>query len=133
MLEEALGTKFDRDGLRRRQRDRFGDGAHEVVCRSFTTAAYFAQSLPYMAQNFVRYSCKPVRSATAVADTPCWVISGRIQTSDLGDVVTVMLGSGELGRPIVTSSDARNGEGFARGLHESMAIPRCWRTPPRTS
>ena len=58
MLEEALGTKFTIvTGYAGGNEIDLATERNEVVCRSFTTAAYFApRTLPYVAQekDFVR-------------------------------------------------------------------------------
>ena len=78
-----------------------------MVCRSFTTAAYFARE-PYHTwrkKNFVRILMQTGHKRDPrLPDTPLLSdLMDEFKTADLGRrVVTVMLGSGELGRPIVT-------------------------------
>lgn len=108
MLEEALGTKFTIvTGYAGGNEIDLATERNEVVCRSFTTAAYFARE-PYHTwrkKNFVRVLLQTGHKRDArLADTPLLSdLMDEFKTSDLGRrVVTVMLGSGELGRPIVT-------------------------------
>ena len=79
---------------------------NEVVCRSFTTAAYFARE-PYHTwrkKNFVRVLLQTGhKKDPQLPDVPLLSeLMDEAKTSDLGRrVTTVMLGSGELGRPVV--------------------------------
>lgn len=109
MLEEALGTKFTIvTGYAGGNEIDLATERNEVVCRSFTTAAYFARE-PYHTwrkKNFVRILLQTGHKRDPrLADVPLLSeLMDEFKTSDLGRrVVTVMLGSGELGRPIVTS------------------------------
>ena len=109
MLEEALGTKFTIvTGYAGGNEIDLATERNEVVCRSFTTAAYFARE-PYHTwrkKNFVRILMQTgQKKDPRLPDTPLLGdLMDEYKTSDLGRrVVTVMLGSGELGRPIVTS------------------------------
>jgi tripartite-type tricarboxylate transporter receptor subunit TctC len=108
MLEEALGTKFTVvTGYAGGNEIDLATERNEVVCRSFTTAAYFARE-PYHTwrkKNFVRILMQTgEKKDPRLPDTPLLSeLMNEFKTSDLGRrVVTVMLGSGELGRPIVT-------------------------------
>jgi tripartite-type tricarboxylate transporter receptor subunit TctC len=107
MLEEALGTKFTIvTGYAGGNEIDLATERNEIVCRSFTTAAYFARE-PYHTwrkKNFVRILLQTGhRKDPRLPDTPLLSdLMNEYKTSDLGRrVVTVMLGSGELGRPIV--------------------------------
>ena len=109
MLEEALGTKFTIvTGYAGGNEIDLATERNEVVCRSFTTAAYFARE-PYHTwrkKNFVRILMQTgEKKDPRLPDTPLLSeLMDEYKTSDLGRrVVTVMLGSGELGRPIVTT------------------------------
>lgn len=109
MLEEALGTKFTIvTGYAGGNEIDLATERNEVVCRSFTTAAYFARE-PYHTwrkKNFVRILMQTgEKKDPRLPDTPLLSeLMDEFKTSDLGRrVVTVMLGSGELGRPIVTT------------------------------
>jgi tripartite-type tricarboxylate transporter receptor subunit TctC len=109
MLEEALGTKFTIvTGYAGGNEIDLATERNEVVCRSFTTAAYFARE-PYHTwrkKNFVRILLQTGhKKDPRLPDTPLLSeLMDEVKTSDLGRrVVTVMLGSGELGRPIVTT------------------------------
>lgn len=109
MLEEALGTKFMIvTGYAGGNEIDLATERNEVVCRSFTTAAYFARE-PYHTwrkKNFVRILMQTgEKKDPRLPDTPLLSeLMDEFKTSDLGRrVVTVMLGSGELGRPIVTT------------------------------
>jgi tripartite-type tricarboxylate transporter receptor subunit TctC len=108
MLEEALGTKFTIvTGYAGGNEIDLATERNEVVCRSFTTAAYFARE-PYHTwrkKNFVRILLQTGHKRDPrLPETPLLSdLMDEFKTSDLGRrVVTVMLGSGELGRPIVT-------------------------------
>jgi tripartite-type tricarboxylate transporter receptor subunit TctC len=108
MLEEALGTKFTIvTGYAGGTEIDLATERNEVVCRSFTTAAYFARE-PYHTwrkKNFVRILMQTGhKKDPRLPDTPLLGdLMDEFKTSDLGRrVVTVMLGSGELGRPLVT-------------------------------
>ena len=109
MLEEALGTKFTIvTGYAGGNEIDLATERNEVVCRTFTTAAYFARE-PYHTwrkKNFVRILIQTGHKRDPrLPDTPLLSeLMDEYKTSDLGRrVVTVMLGSGELGRPIVTT------------------------------
>jgi tripartite-type tricarboxylate transporter receptor subunit TctC len=108
MLEEALGTKFTIvTGYAGGNEIDLATERNEVVCRSFTTAAYFARE-PYHTwrkKNFVRILLQTgEKRDPRLPDTPLLGdLMNEFKTPPLGRrVVTVMLGSGELGRPIVT-------------------------------
>jgi hypothetical protein len=108
MLEEALGTKFTIvTGYAGGNEIDLATERNEVVCRSFTTAAYFARE-PYHTwrkKNFVRILMQTGKKRDPrLPETPLLGdLMDEVKTSELGRrVVTVMLGSGELGRPIVT-------------------------------
>jgi tripartite-type tricarboxylate transporter receptor subunit TctC len=108
MLEEALGTKFTIvTGYAGGNEIDLATERNEVVCRSFTTAAYFARE-PYHTwrkKGFVRILMQTGQKRDPrLPETPLLTdLMDEYKTSELGRrVVTVMLGSGELGRPIVT-------------------------------
>ena len=108
MLEEALGTKFTIvTGYAGGNEIDLATERNEIVCRTFTTAAYFARE-PYHSwrkKNFVRVLMQTGHKRDPrLPDTPLLSdLMDEFKTADLGRrVVTVMLGSGELGRPIVT-------------------------------
>jgi tripartite-type tricarboxylate transporter receptor subunit TctC len=109
MLEETLGTKFNIvTGYAGGNEIDLATERNEVVCRAFTTAAYFARE-PYHSwrkKNFVRVLLQTGHKRDPqLPDVPLLGdLMDEFKTSDLGRrVATVMLGSGELGRPIVTS------------------------------
>jgi tripartite-type tricarboxylate transporter receptor subunit TctC len=107
MLEETLGTKFNIvTGYAGGNEIDLATERNEVVCRSFTTAAYFARE-PYHTwrkNNFVRILMQTGRTKDPrLPDVPLYEdLMKEAKTPELGRrVATVMLGSGELGRPIV--------------------------------
>jgi tripartite-type tricarboxylate transporter receptor subunit TctC len=109
MLEETIGTKFNIvTGYAGGNEIDLATERNEVVCRAFTTAAYFARE-PYHSwrkKNFVRILLQTGhKKDPQLPDVPLLSdLMDEFKTSDLGRrVATVMLGSGELGRPIVTS------------------------------
>jgi tripartite-type tricarboxylate transporter receptor subunit TctC len=109
MLEETIGTKFNIvTGYAGGNEIDLATERNEVVCRAFTTAAYFARE-PYLTwrkKNFVRVLLQTGHKRDPqLQDVPLLGdLMDEFKTSDLGRrVATVMLGSGELGRPIVTS------------------------------
>ena len=109
MLEEALGTKFTIvTGYAGGNEIDLATERNEVVCRSFTTAAYFARE-PYHTwrkKGFVRILLQTgEKKDPRLPDTPLLSdLMNEFKTPELGRrVVKVMLGSGELGRPIVTT------------------------------
>lgn len=109
MLEETLGTKFTIvTGYAGGNEIDLATERNEVVCRAFTTAAYFARE-PYHTwrkKNFVRVLLQTGhKKDPQLPDVPLLSeLMDEFKTSDLGRrVAIVMLGSGELGRPIVTS------------------------------
>jgi tripartite-type tricarboxylate transporter receptor subunit TctC len=109
MLEETLGTKFTIvTGYAGGNEIDLATERNEVVCRSFTTQAYF-QREPYHTwrkKNFVRILMQTGRTRDPrLPDTPLLSeLMDEVKTPELGRrVATVMLGSGELGRPMVTS------------------------------
>src|SRR5918996_3270916 len=109
MLEEALGMKFTIvTGYAGGNEIDLATERNEVVCRSFTTQAYF-QREPYHTwrkKNFVRILMQTGHTRDPrLPDTPLLSeLMDEVKTPDLGPwVATVMLGSGELGRPVVTS------------------------------
>jgi tripartite-type tricarboxylate transporter receptor subunit TctC len=109
MLEETLGSKFTIvTGYAGGNEIDLATERNEVVCRSFTTQAYF-QREPYHTwrkKNFVRILMQTGRTRDPrLPDTPLLSeLMDEVKTPDLGRrVATVMLGSGELGRPVVTS------------------------------
>src|ERR687895_1898246 len=108
MLEEALGTKFTIvTGYAGGNEIDLATERNEVVCRSFTTQAYFSRE-PYHTwrkKGFVRILMQTgQKKDPRLPETPLLrELMDEAKTSNLGRrVVTVMLGSGELGRPIVT-------------------------------
>jgi len=132
MLEETLGTKFTIvTGYAGGNEIDLATERNEVVCRSFTTAAYFARE-PYHTwrkKNFVRILLQTGRKRDPrLPETPLYGdLMDEFKTPELGRrVATVMLGSGELGRPIVahpaTAPDLAKAlrDAFAR----SMADPQ---------
>jgi tripartite-type tricarboxylate transporter receptor subunit TctC len=109
MLEETLGTRFNIvTGYAGGNEIDLATERNEVVCRAFTTAAYFARE-PYHTwrrKNFVRVLLQTGHKRDPqLPDVPLLSeLMDEFNTSDLGRrVASVMLGSGELGRPIVTS------------------------------
>jgi len=107
MLEETLGTKFTIvTGYAGGNEIDLATERNEVVCRSFTTAAYFARE-PYHSwrkKNFVRILMQTGRTKDPrLPETPLYgELMNEAKTPELGRrVATVMLGSGELGRPYV--------------------------------
>jgi len=109
MLEETLGTRFNIvTGYAGGNEIDLATERNEVVCRAFTTAAYFARE-PYHTwrkKNFVRVLLQTGHKRDSqLRDVPLLSeLMDEVKTSELGRrVATVMLGSGELGRPIVTS------------------------------
>ena len=107
MLEETLGTKFTIvTGYAGGNEIDLATERNEVVCRSFTTAAYFARE-PYHTwrkKNFVRILLQTGKTRDSrLPETPLYGdLMNEFKTPELGRrVATVMLGSGELGRPIV--------------------------------
>jgi tripartite-type tricarboxylate transporter receptor subunit TctC len=109
MLEETLGTRFNIvTGYAGGNEIDLATERNEVVCRAFTTAAYFARE-PYHTwrkKNFVRVLLQTGHKRDSqLPDVPLLSdLMDEFKTSELGRrVATVMLGSGELGRPIVTS------------------------------
>src|SRR5919106_1753090 len=108
MLEETLGTKFTIvTGYAGGNEIDLATERNEVVCRSFTTAAYFARE-PYHTwrkKNFTRVLMKTgVKRDPLLPDTPTLnELMDEYKTPEMARrVSTVMLGSGELGRPLVT-------------------------------
>jgi len=108
MLEETLGTKFTIvTGYAGGNEIDLATERNEVVCRSFTTAAFFARE-PYHTWrkiNFVRILMQTGRKKDPqLPETPLLSeLMEEYKTPELGRrVASVMLGSGELGRPIVT-------------------------------
>ena len=109
MLEETLGTKFNIiTGYAGGNEIDLATERNEVVCRAFTTAAYFARE-PYHSwrkKNFVRILLQTGHKRDPqLPEVPLLSdLMDEFKTSDLGRrVAAVMLGSGELGRPVVTS------------------------------
>ena len=108
LLEETIGTKFNVvTGYAGGNEIDLATERNEVVCRSFTTAAFFARE-PYHSwrkKNFVRVLIQTGHQRDPqLPDVPLLSeLMDESKTSDLGRrVAAVMLGSGELGRPIVT-------------------------------
>ncbi len=131
MLEEALGTKFTIvTGYAGGNEIDLATERNEVVCRSFTTAAYFGRE-PYHTwrkKNFVRILMQTGHKRDPrLPDTPLLNdLMDEARTSDLGRrVVTVMLGSGELGRPIVAhpATPPERTKQLREAFMKSMADP----------
>ena len=108
MLEETLGAKFTIvTGYAGGTEIDLATERNEVVCRSFTTTAFFARE-PYLSwrkKGFVRvlFQTGSKRDARLPEAPLLGELMDEFKTSDLGRrVAAVMLGSGELGRPIVT-------------------------------
>lgn len=108
MLEETLGTKFTIvTGYAGGNEIDLATERNEVVCRSFTTAAYFGRE-PYNTwrkKNFVRVLMQTGhKKDPLLPDVPTLnELMDEFKTPEMARrVSTVMLGSGELGRPIVT-------------------------------
>ena len=109
MLEETLGAKFTIvTGYAGGNEIDLATERNEVVCRAFTTQAYF-QREPYHTwrkKGFVRILMQTGRKRDPqLPETPLLnELMDEFKTPDLGRrVATVMLGSGEIGRPIVAS------------------------------
>jgi tripartite-type tricarboxylate transporter receptor subunit TctC len=107
LLEETLGTKFTIvTGYAGGNEIDLATERNEVVCRSFTTAAYFGRE-PYHTwrkKNFVRILMQTGKTRDPrLPETPLYEdLMNEFKTPELGRrVATVMLGSGELGRPVV--------------------------------
>jgi tripartite-type tricarboxylate transporter receptor subunit TctC len=107
MLEETLGAKFTIvTGYAGGNEIDLATERNEVVCRSFTTTAFFARE-PYHSwrkRSFVRILMQTGRKRDAqLPDSPLLSeLMEEYKTPELGRrVANVMLGSGELGRPIV--------------------------------
>ena len=103
MLEETLGTKFNIvTGYAGGNEIDLATERNEVVCRAFTTAAYFARE-PYHTwrkTNFVRVLLQTGRKRDPqLPDVPLLSeLMDQYKTSDLNRrLVSVMLGSGEFG------------------------------------
>ena len=132
MLEETLGTKFTIvTGYAGGNEIDLATERNEVVCRSFTTAAYFARE-PYHTwrkKNFVRILMQTGRTRDPrLPETPLYGdLMDEFKTPELGRrVATVMLGSGELGRPIVThpSTPPELAQALRDGFMKSMSDPQ---------
>jgi tripartite-type tricarboxylate transporter receptor subunit TctC len=107
LLEETLGTKFSIvTGYAGGNEIDLATERNEVVCRSFTTAAFFARE-PYHSwrkKNFVRILMQTGKTRDSrLPETPLYSdLMNEFKTTELGrKVAMVMLGSGELGRPVV--------------------------------
>ncbi|MGZ8425376.1 MAG: Bug family tripartite tricarboxylate transporter substrate binding protein [Candidatus Binatia bacterium] len=108
LLEELLGTKFTIvTGYAGGNEIDIATERNEVVCRSFTTQAYFSRE-PYHTwrkTNLVRILMQTgEKKDPQLPDTPLLSdLMNEYKTPELSRrVATVMLGSGELGRPMVT-------------------------------
>jgi tripartite-type tricarboxylate transporter receptor subunit TctC len=132
MLEETLGTKFTIvTGYAGGNEIDLATERNEVVCRSFTTAAYFARE-PYHTwrkKNFVRVLLQTgQKKDPQLPDVPLLnELMDEAKPSDMGRrVTTVMLGSGEMGRPVVahpgTSPDVA--KLLREAFMKSMADPQ---------
>jgi tripartite-type tricarboxylate transporter receptor subunit TctC len=109
LLEETLGTKFNIvNGYKGGNEIDLATERNEVMCRSFTTQAFF-QREPYHSwrkKGFVRVLMQTGATRDPqLPDTPLLSeMMDQYKTPELARrVATVMLGSGELGRPVVTS------------------------------
>jgi tripartite-type tricarboxylate transporter receptor subunit TctC len=131
MLEETLGTKFTIvTGYAGGNEIDLATERNEVVCRSFTTAAYFARE-PYHTwrkKNFTRVLMQTgQRRDPLLPDVPTLnELMDEFKTSDMARrVSTVMLGSGELGRPIVAhpGTPPERGKILREAFMKSMADP----------
>ena len=132
MLEETLGTKFTIvTGYAGGNEIDLATERNEVVCRSFTTAAYFGRE-PYHTwrkKNFVRILMQTGRTKDPrLPDTPLYNdLMNEAKTADLGRrVATVMLGSGELGRPYVAhpNTPPEITKALREAFMKSMADPQ---------
>jgi tripartite-type tricarboxylate transporter receptor subunit TctC len=132
LLEETLGTKFNIvTGYAGGNEIDLATERNEVVCRSFTTAAYFGRE-PYHTwrkKNFVRILMQTGKTRDQrLPETPLYGdLMNEFKTPELGRrVATVMLGSGELGRPVVahpsTPPDAT--KTLRAAFMKSMADPQ---------
>jgi tripartite-type tricarboxylate transporter receptor subunit TctC len=108
MLEETLGTKFTIvTGYAGGNEIDLATERNEVVCRSFTTAAYFARE-PYHTWRKKKFTRVLMQTGEKrdplLPDVPTLnELMDEFKTSEMARrVSTVMLGSGELGRPIVS-------------------------------
>ncbi|MBM4262299.1 MAG: hypothetical protein FJ145_12835 [Deltaproteobacteria bacterium] len=108
LLEELLGTKFTIvTGYAGGNEIDIATERNEVVCRSFTTQAYFSRE-PYHTwrkTNLVRVLMQTgTKKDPQLPDTPLLNdLMNEFKTPELSRrIATVMLGSGELGRPMVT-------------------------------
>jgi len=108
LLEELLGTKFNIvTGYAGGNEIDIATERNEVVCRSFTTQAYFSRE-PYHTwrkTNLVRILMQTgEKKDPQLPDTPLLSdLMNEYKTPELSRrVAVVMLGSGELGRPMVT-------------------------------
>jgi len=108
LLEELLGTKFTIvTGYAGGNEIDLATERNEVVCRSFTTQAYFSRE-PYHTwrkNNLVRILLQTgEKKDPQLPDTPLLSeLMNEFKTPELSRrVAVVMLGSGELGRPMVT-------------------------------
>lgn len=131
MLEETLGTKFTIvTGYAGGNEIDLATERNEVVCRSFTTAAYFARE-PYHTwrkKNFTRVLMQTGNKRDPLLpDVPTLnELMDEFKTSDMARrVSTVMLGSGELGRPIVTHPETPPDRGkiLREAFMKAMADP----------
>jgi tripartite-type tricarboxylate transporter receptor subunit TctC len=132
MLEETLGTKFTIvTGYAGGNEIDLATERNEVVCRSFTTAAYFGRE-PYTTwrkKNFVRILMQTGHTKDPrLPETPLYSdLMNEAKTPELGRrVATVMLGSGELGRPYVAhpSTSPELTKLLREAFMKSMADPQ---------
>ena len=134
MLEETLGAKFTIvTGYAGGNEIDLATERNEVVCRSFTTTALFARE-PYHSwrkRSFVRILMQTGSKRDArLPEAPLLgELMDEFKTSDLGRrVATVMLGSGELGRPVVTHPALPLGrakllrDGFVKSLNDPALL-----------
>ena len=140
MLEETLGTKFNVvAGYAGGNEIDLATERNEVVCRSFTTAAFFARE-PYLTwrkKNFVRVLLQTGHKRDAqLPDAPLLSeLMDEAKTNDLGRrVASVMLGSGELGRPVVAhpATPAHLTRALREAFMKSMADPQLLAEATRT-
>ena len=131
LLEETLGTKFTIvTGYAGGNEIDLATERNEVVCRSFTTAAYFGRE-PYHSwrkKNFTRVLMQTGQKRDPLLpDVPTLnELMDEFKTSDMARrVSTVMLGSGELGRPIVghPATPPDRGKILREAFMKAMADP----------
>jgi tripartite-type tricarboxylate transporter receptor subunit TctC len=131
LLEELLGTKFNIvTGYAGGNEIDIATERNEVVCRSFTTQAYFSRE-PYHTwrkTNLVRILMQTgEKKDPQLPDTPLLKdLMNEFKSGALSRrVATVMLGSGELGRPMVAHPEtpAERAKLLRDGFMKAMADP----------